>query len=65
MQVYPSDATFILVKTRDGQEFRNAARRADILVRTFEDPLLENCVRIMVGKPADNDQLLQAVSGGQ
>jgi histidinol-phosphate/aromatic aminotransferase/cobyric acid decarboxylase-like protein len=31
-------------------------------VRTFDDPLLENCVRITVGRPADNDSLLQAVS---
>jgi histidinol-phosphate aminotransferase len=65
VQVYPSDANFILVKTRDGQAFREAARRAEILVRTFDDPLLANCVRITVGKPSDNDQLLQAVGGAE
>jgi histidinol-phosphate/aromatic aminotransferase/cobyric acid decarboxylase-like protein len=32
-------------------------------VRTFDDPLLADCVRITVGRPADNDQLLRAVSG--
>ncbi len=63
LQVYASDANFILVKTRNGRAFREAARRADILVRTFEDPLLKDCVRITVGRPADNDQLLQAVAG--
>jgi len=62
VQVYPSDANFILVRTRDGQAFRETARRADILVRTFDDPLLADCVRITVGRPADNDLLLQAVS---
>jgi len=65
VQVYPSDANFILVKTRDGQAFREAARRADILVRTFDDPLLADCVRITVGRPADNDLLLQAISGAE
>jgi len=65
VQVYPSDANFILVKTRNGQAFRETARRADILVRTFDDPLLEDCVRITVGRPDDNDQLLQAVSGAE
>jgi histidinol-phosphate aminotransferase len=65
VQVYPSDANFILVKTRDGQAFRETARRANILVRTFDDPLLKDCVRITVGAPSDNDQLLQAVSGGR
>jgi histidinol-phosphate aminotransferase len=63
IQVYPSDANFVLVKARDGQAFREMARRADILVRTFDDPLLKDCVRITVGKPSDNDQLLQAVTG--
>jgi histidinol-phosphate aminotransferase len=63
VRVYPSDANFILVRARDGKAFRETARRADILVRTFDDPLLDNCVRITVGKPADNDLLLQALSG--
>jgi histidinol-phosphate aminotransferase len=65
LKVYASDANFILVRTRDGQAFRETARRADILVRTFEDPLLKDCVRITVGRPADNDLLLQAVSGAE
>jgi histidinol-phosphate aminotransferase len=65
LEVYPSDANFIMVKARDGIAFRETARRADILVRTFDDPLLKDCVRITVGKPADNDQLLQAVSGAE
>ena len=63
VHVYPTDANFILVKTRDGQAFRETARRADILVRTFDDPLLKDCVRITVGRPSDNDALLQAISG--
>jgi histidinol-phosphate aminotransferase len=65
VQVYPSDANFILVRTRDGQAFRETARRADILVRTFDDPLLVDCVRITVGRPSDNDSLLQALSGAE
>jgi histidinol-phosphate aminotransferase len=65
LEVYPSDANFILVRTRDGRAFRETARRADILVRTFDDPLLANCVRITVGKPADNDLLVRALSGAR
>ncbi|HJR70362.1 MAG TPA: histidinol-phosphate transaminase, partial [Gammaproteobacteria bacterium] len=64
-QVYPSEANFILVRTYDGQAFRETARRAGILVRTFDDPALANCVRITVGRPSDNDLLLQAVSGAE
>jgi histidinol-phosphate aminotransferase len=65
LTVYPSDANFIMVRTRDGQRFRETARRAGILVRTFDDPLLANCVRITVGRPGDNDLLLQALSGAK
>jgi histidinol-phosphate aminotransferase len=65
VQVYPSDANFILVKTLDGNAFRETARRAGILVRTFDDPLLANCVRITVGRPSDNDLLLKALSGAE
>jgi histidinol-phosphate aminotransferase len=65
LRVYPSDANFILVKTVDGAGFRETARRAGILVRTFEDPLLQDCVRITVGRAADNDLLLQAVARGE
>ena len=65
LRVYPSDANFILVKVRDGQRFREMTRRAGILVRTFEDPLLQNCVRITVGRPGDNDLLLRAVAGSE
>ncbi len=35
LKVYPSDANFVLVRTLDGQRFRETARRAGILVRTF------------------------------
>lgn len=65
LEVYPSDANFIMVRTRDGQAFREMARRAGILVRTFDDPLLADCVRITVGRPTDNDELLKAVSGAE
>ncbi len=63
VRVFPSDANFVLVETRDGDRFRATARKGGILVRTFDDPLLANCVRITVGRPEDNDRLLQAVAG--
>ncbi len=62
--VWPSDANFVLVETRDGERFRDIARAAGILVRLFPgQPLLNNCVRITVGRPEDNDRLLKALSG--
>ena len=62
-KIWPSDANFVLVATTNGQNFVKTVHRAGILVRTFpNDPLLTDCVRITVGRPEDNDRLLQAVS---
>jgi histidinol-phosphate aminotransferase len=63
-RVYPSDANFLLVETRDGDRFAAAAHSHGILVRQFTgEPALANCIRITVGQPQDNDRLLQAVAG--
>ena len=64
-KVYPSDANFVMVKARDGAEFREIAHRGGVLVRTFDDPLLADCVRITVGRPADNDLLLRVLAGAE
>ena len=63
VKVWPSDANFVLVETTDSERFTSSARNAGILVRVFPaDPALTDCVRITVGRPEDNDRLLQAVS---
>jgi len=64
-KVYPSDANFVMVKARDGGAFRDTAHRGGVLVRTFDDPLLADCVRITVGRPADNDLLLRVLAGAE
>jgi histidinol-phosphate aminotransferase len=64
-KVYPSDANFVMVKARDGVAFRETAHRGGVLVRTFDDPLLTDCVRITVGRPADNDLLLRVLAGAE
>jgi histidinol-phosphate aminotransferase len=63
--VWPSDANFILVQAKDGAAMLQTARKAGILLRSFpNDPALDNCVRITVGRPEDNDRLLQALAVG-
>lgn len=65
IEVYPSQANFILARLVDRDGFVAAARRAGVLVRTFGgDPALADCVRITIGRPEDNAQLLAAVGGG-
>lgn len=61
--VWPSDANFVFLKARDCQNFVSRAHDAGILVRIFaNDPSLADCVRITVGRPEDNDRLLEALA---
>ena len=62
-ELWPSDANFVFLKSTDGSRFAEAARKAGILVRLFpNDPSLANCVRVTVGRPEDNDRLLDAIA---
>lgn len=61
-RIWPSDANFLLVETKPGSTLVARARAGNILLRDFGwDPGLPNCVRITVGSPADNQQLLKAL----
>ena len=61
-RVWPSAANFLLVESADAQTLVARARAAGILLRDFSwDPLLPGCVRITVGSPDENDQLLAAL----
>jgi len=65
LEVYPSQANFILVRLEDRDAFVDAARRAGVLVRIFSgDPTLKDCVRITIGRPEDNTKLIAGVTGG-
>jgi len=61
-RVWPSAANFILIESADAPAMVARARSARILLRDFSwDPLLPGCVRITVGSPEENDQLLEAL----
>lgn len=61
--VWPSDSNFILVDCVDASDVLLAARSAGLIIR---DPRsqrgLENCVRISVGTPDQNDRVLESVA---
>jgi len=66
IQVYPSDANFLLVRVTDAAGWALALERQKILVRRFRhDPALEECLRITVGRPQDNDRLLDIIAKGE
>ena len=60
LKPYPSHSNFILcrVKGRDAAQLKQDLARAGILVRYFNKPGLEDCIRISVGKPEHTERLL-------
>ena len=61
-QVWPSQANFILARAHNPQDVWQAIRNAGLLIRVFEGGDLDGCLRITVGKPDENDRLLDALS---
>ena len=59
--VFPSAANFFLVRVPDADRTYEALRRQGVLVRNFNSPGLENCLRITVGTPDENRILLTAM----
>ena len=61
-RVWPSDANFVLIETTTRDRITEKARGGGILLRTFgEQKSLEQCVRITVGRPEENDLLLEVL----
>lgn len=60
---FPSQANFILCAVDNGmaREIHSYLKQKGIFLRYFETPLLENCIRITVGKPKQNNVLIQAL----
>ena len=62
LDIYPSDANFILVKTTDANGIYNFLVEKGIIVRNrTKVDLCEGCLRITVGTPEENALLLQTL----
>ena len=59
---YPSEANFILFKVRDADSLHKRLIEKGILIKNLNRPgRLENCMRVTVGTPAENDAFLDAM----
>ncbi|RAJ87632.1 histidinol-phosphate aminotransferase [Chitinophaga dinghuensis] len=62
LQVYPSDANFVLVKTTDAKGIYTYLTTKGIIVRDRSKvELCAGCLRITIGTPAENQLLLEAL----
>jgi histidinol-phosphate aminotransferase len=65
LEVFPSEANFILVRTfdMDASHVYAKLKQRGILIKCLDDahPLLRNCLRITVGTPDENSRCVQAL----
>jgi histidinol-phosphate aminotransferase len=65
IKVYPSKANFILFKILSNisaVEVFKALLQEGVLIRCLDNiPGVENCLRVTIGKPEENDEFLQAI----
>ena len=62
LKVFPSDANFILIKTPDGDLVHKKLIEKGVLVRNMSHiSKMENCLRVSVGKPEENEIFLEAL----
>lgn len=61
-KIYPSEANFVLVRVSDPRKIYEQLVREGIIVRDRSRVVLcEGCLRITVGTPEQNDQLIRAI----
>ncbi len=60
LKVYPSEANFVLVKVTDANKIYNELTKNHIIVRNRSGiALCEGCLRITVGTPAENNDVIK------
>ncbi|MEZ4513393.1 MAG: histidinol-phosphate transaminase [Chloroflexota bacterium] len=61
LQPYPSHSNFVLCRVvdRSAQQLKRNLEQAGILVRYFNKPGLDNCIRISAGTPEQTDKLMK------
>jgi len=60
LQVFPSDANFVLIKVFDGDFVHRELIKEGVLVRNMSHiPMMENCLRVSIGKPEENEYFIE------
>jgi histidinol-phosphate aminotransferase len=59
-KVYPSDSNFLLVKLKNANYIYNELVSRNIIIRNRSN-MIDNCVRITIGKKSENDRLIDAL----
>lgn len=61
--IYPSDANFLLVEMKDASGFAEYSKENNVILRNFTNKSgTENCLRISIGLPDENDKMLDLLA---
>jgi histidinol-phosphate aminotransferase len=60
--VYPSDANFLLVKVKNANYVYNSLINNNNIITRNRSSVVENCLRITIGKKSENDRLIDALN---
>ena len=63
VEVFPSDANFILLRVHHASKVFEGLKQRGVLIKNLDGshPLLKNCLRVTVGTPDENRQFLEAL----
>ena len=63
LRPFPSQSNFVLFRVlgRDARQLKLDLEQQGVLVRYFNKPGLDNCIRISAGRPSDTDRLAAAL----
>jgi histidinol-phosphate aminotransferase len=63
IEVFPSDANFILFRVNEASQIFLELKQRNILIKNLDGshPLLKNCLRVTIGTPDENKQFLRAL----
>ncbi|MCP4423835.1 MAG: histidinol-phosphate transaminase [Chloroflexi bacterium] len=63
LQPYPSQSNFVLFRVlgRDARQLKLDLEQYGVLVRYFNKPGLDNCIRISAGRPLDTNRLVEVL----
>lgn len=59
-KIYPSDANFLFIETIDAVKIYNGLLAQGIVVRN-RNKVVENCIRISIGTPGENEKLIRSL----
>lgn len=63
VEAFNTDANFILFRVENADRVYKQLIERDILIRNFNTPgRLENCMRVTIGTPSENDEFLKALT---